>query len=112
MVTTLAAEFDAAERLVVVIPPEGTRSWSDHWTSGFYRVALVAKVPLVCVYLDYGSRVGGFGAVIVPSGDVDADIKTIRAFYADKAGKFPDQKSEVRLLPDSDAETGDKENTT
>ena len=112
MVTTLAAEFDAAERLVVVIPPEGTRSWSDHWKSGFYRVALVAKVPLVCVYLDYGSRVGGFGAVVVPSGDVDADMETIRAFYADKAGKFPDQKSEVRLRPESDAGTGEEDHTT
>ena len=106
MVTTLAAEFDAAEHLVVVIPPEGTRSWSDHWKSGFYRVALVANVPLVCVYLDYGTRVGGFGAVVVPTGDVDADMETIRAFYADKAGKFPDQKSEIRLRPEPDAGAG------
>jgi 1-acyl-sn-glycerol-3-phosphate acyltransferase len=105
MVTTLVAEFDTARRLVVVIPPEGTRSWSDHWKSGFYRVALAVHVPIVCVYLDYGSRVGGFGPAVVPSGDVDEDMALIRAFYADKAGKFPEQKSEIRLRPEHDART-------
>lgn len=106
MVMALAAEFDAAERLVVVIPPEGTRSWSDHWKSGFYRVALAAKVPIVCVYLDYGTRVGGFGPVIVPTGTVDDDMALIRAFYADKDGKYPDQKSEIRLRPEPDTGAG------
>ena len=100
MVAALAAEFEASERLVVVIPPEGTRSWSDHWKSGFYRVAFAAQVPMVCVYLDYGNRIGGFGPAVVASGDVDGDMAVIRAFYADKAGKFPDQQSEIRLLPD------------
>jgi 1-acyl-sn-glycerol-3-phosphate acyltransferase len=112
MVTTLAAAFDAAERLVVVIPPEGTRSRSDHWKSGFYRVALAARVPIVCVYLDYRTRVGGFGPVIVPTGTVEDDMALIRAFYDDKAGKFPDQKSEIRLRPEPDAGTDDEDRTT
>jgi 1-acyl-sn-glycerol-3-phosphate acyltransferase len=101
LVATLTAAFAEAERLIVVIPPEGTRSWSDHWKSGFYRVAIAANVPIVCVYLDYGTRVGGFGTVVVPTGDVDADMAVIRAFYADKAGKYPDKKSEIRLRPDN-----------
>ncbi len=100
MVAALTTEFEAADRLVVVIPPEGTRSWSDHWKSGFYRVAMAANVPVVCVYLDYGARVGGFGPTVVLTGDVDADMEVIRAFYADKAGKYPDQKSEIRLRPE------------
>lgn len=100
LVATLTAEFGDTERLVVVIPPEGTRAWSDHWKSGFYRVALAAGVPMVCVFLDYGTRVGGFGPVVVATGDTDADMMVIRQFYADKEGKFADQKSEVRLLPD------------
>lgn len=97
LVNTLVAEFAAADELVVVIPPEGTRTRTDHWKSGFYRVAVAAGVPIVCVYLDYDRRAGGFGPVLWPSGDVDADLAELRSFYADKRGKYPDQMSEIRF---------------
>jgi hypothetical protein len=79
MVDSLAAEFAAADSLVVVIPPEGTRSATDHWRSGFYRVAVAAGVPIVCGFVDYGRRVGGFGPVVPPSGDIEADIEIFRS---------------------------------
>jgi hypothetical protein len=41
---------DADEFIWLALAPEGTRSYSDHWRSGFYRVALQAGVPLgLCV---------------------------------------------------------------
>ena len=97
MVESLVGEFDRAESLVIVVPPEATRSSTDHWKSGFYRIAAAAQVPIVCGYLDYGHRVGGFGQVVWPSGDLEGDMAIFRSFYADKQGKFPDQVGEVRL---------------
>jgi len=97
LVASLTTAFAAAEELVVVIPPEGTRGRTDHWKSGFYRVARSAGVPIVCSYLDYGTRVGGFGPTVWPGDDVDADMEVFRTFYADKRGKFDDQVSEIRF---------------
>lgn len=97
MVESLVAEFAAAESLVVVIPPEATRGYTDHWKSGFYRIAKVAEVPIACGYLDYANKVGGFDTMIWPSDDLEADMGKFRAFYADKQGKYPDQVGRIRL---------------
>ena len=101
LVDSLRLEFERADRLVVGIPPEGTRGRSDHWKSGFYRVAVAAEVPIVCGYLDYRTRTGGFGPMLRPSDSVDADMAVIREFYRTKQGKYPDDVSEIRLLSES-----------
>ena len=42
-------------------------------------------------------RRGGFGPAIEPTGDIAADMDEIRAFYADKTARFPEDFGEVRL---------------
>jgi 1-acyl-sn-glycerol-3-phosphate acyltransferase len=97
MVDSLAEEFARSESLVIVIPPEATRSYTDHWKSGFYRIAIAADVPIVCGYLDYSTRTGGLGQLVHPSGDAAADMDKFREFYADKQGKYADQVGEIKL---------------
>lgn len=97
MVATLAAEFANHDDLVLVVPAEGTRSRTEYWKSGFYRIAQAADVPIVCAYVDRATRSGGFGPVFRPSGDVRADMDLIREFYRDKVGLKPGGKSEPRL---------------
>jgi 1-acyl-sn-glycerol-3-phosphate acyltransferase len=97
MVDSLADEIAAAERMALAIPAAGTRSHTDHWKSGFYRIALAAGVPIGLAFVDYSTRTVGFGPTMVPSEDVEADLDVFRAFYADKRGKFPDQESEIRF---------------
>jgi 1-acyl-sn-glycerol-3-phosphate acyltransferase len=96
-VESLARLFDEHEDLVLVIAAEGTRKRVDYWKSGFYRVAQKANVPIVCGYLDFERKRGGFGLVLTPTGDVHADMERIRAFYADKVGRHPEQFGPVRL---------------
>ena len=97
MVAQAARRFASAEKLALVVPAEGTRRHVTHWKSGFYHIARMANVPIVLGYLDYSRRRGGFGPAIQASGDVGADMDKIRAFYADKVGRFPDQFGDVRL---------------
>ncbi len=61
------------------------------WKTGFYHIATGANVPIVLGFLDYQRKVGGIGPVIYPTGDFEADIKTIRAFYDGIIGKYPDK---------------------
>jgi 1-acyl-sn-glycerol-3-phosphate acyltransferase len=96
-VGAMAKEFAERERFALVVPSEATRGWAPYWKSGFYHIARRANVPIVMGFLDYRRRRGGFGPALLASGDVGKDMDQIRAFYADKVGKFPAQFGPVRL---------------
>jgi 1-acyl-sn-glycerol-3-phosphate acyltransferase len=87
----VAASVDAIKNanrpLQLVVPPEGTRSKVRQWKTGFYYIALGAKVPIVMAYMDYERKLTGLGPVLVPTGDIEADMKIIKAFYAPFRGK-------------------------
>lgn len=81
--------FRSRDNLILGLAPEGTRSKVDRWKTGFYRIALEAGVPIVLVFLDAKTRELGIGPTFHPTGDRDADMAQIRAFYADKQGINP-----------------------
>jgi 1-acyl-sn-glycerol-3-phosphate acyltransferase len=84
IVDQMIAQFARRDELVLGIPPEGTRSRAEYWKSGFYHIALGAKVPVVPGYLDFGRKRAGLGPAIMMTGDVRADMDKLRAFYAEK----------------------------
>ena len=73
--------------LQLVVPPEGTRGKTRYWKTGFHHIAVAAGVPIVLSYMDYGRKVTGIGPIFVPTGDIDADMLRIKAFYAPFKGK-------------------------
>jgi 1-acyl-sn-glycerol-3-phosphate acyltransferase len=81
----------ALGELHLVIPPEGTRSQSRQWKTGFYYIALEAQVPIVLGFLDFGRKTAGLGPAFVPSGDLNADMVSIKNFYAPFRGKNASQ---------------------
>jgi len=83
--------FNAADSLVVAVPPEGTRSKVDKWRTGFYYIALGAKVPIALAFLDYKRKIGGFLSTFHPTGDVEKDIANIRGRYSGISGKYASQ---------------------
>lgn len=85
------AMFDQRDRFVVGVAPEGTRKRVERWKTGFYRVAQGAGVPIVPAYFDYPRRVLGFGPPFDLSGDLEADMQYLQAFYIPFKGKKPDQ---------------------
>ena len=93
----IANRFDEADEMVLTISPEGTRSKTEHWKSGFYHIATTAKVPICLAYVDYSNKKLGFTEVIYPSGDIDADMEIIAKFYKNIKGKQPQNQGPVRL---------------
>ncbi len=91
VVGQLAARFSQTDELVLVVPPEGTRGQTKYWKSGFYHIAHQAKVPLLLCFLDYDKKAGGAEREFMPTGDYEADMVEIKAFYNTVKGKFPDQ---------------------
>ncbi len=93
VVGAMKEAFAAEERMVLAIPPEGTRSAVREWKSGFYHIAVGANVPIVLSVLDYGKRRVKLAAVVFPTGDYEGDLALIQAHYADAQGKHRDQFS-------------------
>ena len=77
--------------LQLIVPPEGTRSKTRYWKTGFYYIAQSAQVPIVLAFMDYGRKRSGLGPVFVPTGDAAADLAAIQAFYKPFKGKNADQ---------------------
>lgn len=91
LVDQMVAAFKSADQMILTIPPEGTRSRTTNWKSGFWHIARGAKVPIVCGFADYKRKAAGVGPVIEPTDDFEADMARIMSFYRDITGKFPDQ---------------------
>ncbi len=96
-VEQLAALFAGRDRLILAIPPEGSRSSHTHWKSGFYWVARTAGVPICLSFLDWGTRRAGLGPLLRMTGDLRADMDLIRAFYGGRTGRFPEMQGPIRL---------------
>mgnify|MGYP006192947867 CR=1 FL=1 len=73
--------------LQLIVPPEGTRSKTRYWKTGFYYIAQTAQVPIVMAYMDYATKRSGLGPLFQPTGDIEADMAAIKAFYAPFKGK-------------------------
>jgi 1-acyl-sn-glycerol-3-phosphate acyltransferase len=97
VVEQMASAFTAASSLILVIAPAGTRRHSDHWKSGFYHIARTAQVPIVPAKIHYPRKLVTVGPPLVPGEDLTIDMDTLRRFYADGHGKYPEQASAPRL---------------
>jgi 1-acyl-sn-glycerol-3-phosphate acyltransferase len=96
-ISQLVEEFDLRPQMWLAIAPEGTRSRTDHWKSGFYRLALATRAPLGLAFIDYRTRVVGLKTYLALTGDEDHDLDRIRSVYAGKVGKHPGGASEIRF---------------
>ena len=98
LVDQLCGEFARCDGLYLAIAPEGTRVRTDHWKSGFYRLALAVNVPLGLAFIDYARRRIGLEHYLELTGRAEEDLGRIRAYYADKRGRHPEQASEIRFM--------------
>jgi 1-acyl-sn-glycerol-3-phosphate acyltransferase len=100
VVAQSVAAFQTKSHMVLVVPPSGTRRRVQYWKSGFYHIACGAGVPIALGFLDYGRKVGGFGPLFYPTGDIDRDMTGIREFYRPISGRHPSQESHVLVDPE------------
>jgi 1-acyl-sn-glycerol-3-phosphate acyltransferase len=99
VVSQMVEVFGSHENLIVIIPPEGTRGKVTYWKTGFYHIAHGAQVPIALGFVDYARKAGGIGPTVWPSGDIEADMQAICAFYAGVTGKYPDKSSLAGVDP-------------
>jgi 1-acyl-sn-glycerol-3-phosphate acyltransferase len=79
--------FEAVDRRILAIAPQGTRSPVPHFKSGFLHIARGAGVPVLLAALDYGARTVRFGPLMHPGDDVEADRARIEEFFSRIRGR-------------------------
>ena len=96
-VTLLSNEIKSKTHCILIIPPEGTRSRSDYWKSGFLHIARKAEVPIVFASLDYQKKNLSFSEAVEPSLPDDEIMYLAQEFYRDAKGLHPDNFGPLRL---------------
>lgn len=91
--------FRTSDRLFLALAPEGTRKWTPHWKTGFYRIALEADVPIVLTFIDYRNKRMGIGETFRPSGDPEKDLDYLRKFYAPHQPCRPENMGPIAFPP-------------
>lgn len=87
----VVGQFRKAERMAVAITPEGTRSRTSQWHTGFLTIAREAQVPIVLGVIDFATKSIFIRDEFVPTGDTEADMRSIKHFYSPYVGKHPDK---------------------
>lgn len=91
VVSQIVETFNASDRLLLAIAPEGTRRKVEKWKTGFWHIAVQAGVPVQLVSFDYEKRVTEFGPVIEPSEDIEADMERIQNYYKGVNARHPEK---------------------
>jgi 1-acyl-sn-glycerol-3-phosphate acyltransferase len=93
----LLKDAEGDKPFLLTIAPKGTRSKVEYWKPGFYRIAKQTGLPISLGFVDGPTRTLGIGPTFHPTDDVVADMDFVRAFYADKQGIRPENRTEPRL---------------
>lgn len=90
LVDVMVQRFNAEQRLVVAITPEGTRSRTAAWHTGFLRIAREANVPIMLAVIDYRMKKAIINDMFIPTGDTEADMRVIKQYYKPFTGRHPE----------------------
>ncbi|MDE6311349.1 MAG: 1-acyl-sn-glycerol-3-phosphate acyltransferase [Muribaculaceae bacterium] len=89
----LVERFHSESRLCLAITPEGTRSRTTRWRTGFLHIAYEAGIPIMLGAIDYTRKLILIEDEFIPTGDIDADMRSIKNFYRPFKGKYPEKFS-------------------
>lgn len=90
MTDQLAQRAMESSHFSLAVTPEGTRSRNPQWKRGFYYIALKAQLPILLYGLDFGTKTIVCKRTLVPSGNVDADMRVIADYFSHFKGKHPE----------------------
>lgn len=75
--------------MLLALAPEGTRSPVYPWKTGFMYIAKEAEVPIQLIGLDYAQKTIILGPIIEKVDNIEQQMQTIYAFYANVSAKYP-----------------------
>lgn len=89
----LTERFGSSARLNLAITPEGTRSRTALWHTGFLRIARQAGVPVILAAIDGPRKQVYIDRMFTPGADTEADMRAVKDYYKPFEGIKPDKFS-------------------
>jgi 1-acyl-sn-glycerol-3-phosphate acyltransferase len=89
LVDTIVNDFNNRKTHSILLAPEGTRKYVEHFRSGFYHVADKANVPIIPIAFDFGKKVIRIMDPFITTGDIKQDLPQIEALFYGVKGKNP-----------------------
>ncbi len=88
-------DFKNRKYLNLAVTPEGTRSYTETWRTGFLYIAYGAQVPIQLGVIDFSNKKIIIKEEYTPTQDIEKDMKFIKNFYSQypQAGKYPEKFS-------------------
>lgn len=93
LVSTLVKRYKEADKLVLAITPEGTRSLTTTWHTGFLHIAQEADIPILLGAIDFKDKHVVIERTFIPTGNIDSDMMAIKNYYRNFNGKYPEKFS-------------------
>ncbi|NMP33360.1 acyltransferase [Thalassotalea sp. M1531] len=81
--------FAQQEQLIFGLAPEGTRSKTKEWKTGFLHIANKAQVPVVPITLDFALKEIRFYPAEEIGDDIPAELTRIKRIYQGACAKNP-----------------------
>lgn len=87
--------FNKRDKLTLAVTPEGTRSATTNWKTGFLHIANEAKVPILLGVIDFKNKQVRLNDEFNPTGNIESDLSEVKNYYANmgKFAKYPDKFS-------------------
>jgi 1-acyl-sn-glycerol-3-phosphate acyltransferase len=95
-VDSIAAIFERKKVFRLAISPEGTRKKVTELKTGFYYIALKAKVPIIPVAFNFGIKEVQIGAPFFPTGNLEEDLEMLMPHFRNVKGKIPQNSFEYK----------------
>ena len=89
MVQQAVQRFREHAQFILILSPEGTRKRVERWKMGFYHIARNSGVPIVPGALDFANKRIVIGAPFWPSGNEQADLRSLLEFFRPYVPKKP-----------------------
>lgn len=87
--------FDTHDSFHIGVTPEGTRSYTKRWKTGFYRMADHAGVPIELARIDYGKKEVEIFDIFYPTGNMEEDIRSIQHRYSADMARYPEKFNDI-----------------
>lgn len=90
---SIIRKFETVDYMNLAVTPEGTRSRTEKWRTGFLYIAAGAHVPVQLGIIDYRNRHIIIRDEFMTTGDVEKDMAYVKSYYArfGNVARYPDK---------------------
>lgn len=89
VVGQMVEQFATNEQMLLGLAPEGTRSKTKEWKTGFLTIAKQSQVPVVAISLDFATKTAKVHEPVYITGEIQEELKAFKLKFADVCAKNP-----------------------